>query len=287
MTISISLRQRFLVTAALLILLLLPLLSLRVRHRFAPSAALPSLPRAFASRMPARVLWAWEEPEDLHELSDRTGVAFLAETLLLGQGNEVEQPIAVLRRRQPLVLGDRSSRMAVVRLEAGKRFHAAPGLELTIANEIAAVARHGEIAAVQVDFDAAVSQRTFYAAVLQQLRRQLPAGLPLSITALVSWCGPGSWLHGLPVDEAVPMFFRMGGPLALVRGNSGLPSYPLAEPLCRTSIGLSIDEPWPANVAHLDASTRIYFFAPAPWRTDQLAAVEHSPLLSLPQELSR
>ena len=286
MTVPIFLRQRFLVPAALLILLLLPLLSLRVRHRFAPPAALPSLPRAFASKMPARVLWAWEEPEDLHKLSDRTGVAFLAETLLLGHGNGEETPI-VMHRRQPLLLSDRCPRMAVVRLEAGKRFHAAPGLELAIANEIAAVARHGEVAAVQVDFDAAVSQRTFYAAVLQQLRRQLPAGLPLSITALVSWCGPGSWLHGLPVDEAVPMFFRMGGPLALVRGNSGLPSYPLAESLCRTSIGLSIDEPWPANVAHLDASTRIYFFAPAPWRADQLAAVEHSPLLSLPQELSR
>jgi hypothetical protein len=114
--------------------------------------------------------------------------------------------------------------------------------------------------------------------------------MPLSITALVSWCGPHSWLHTLPIDEAVPMEFRMGGPRAMAFTSTTRPSHPIpyriTEPLCRTSLGLSTDEPWP-SLATLNPSTRVYLFAPRPWRPAEFAAISTTPLTSLARELTR
>ncbi|HZD75847.1 MAG TPA: DUF3142 domain-containing protein, partial [Acidobacteriaceae bacterium] len=145
----------------------------------------------------------------------------------------------------------------------------------------------GGVHAIQIDFDATQSQQPFYRGVLEALRPQLPRTLPLSITALVSWCGPHSWLHTLPIDEAVPMEFRMGGPRALAFASSTRPRYAMTEPLCRTSLGLSTDEPWPASVAALNPSTRVYLFAPRPWRAAELTAISTTPLTSLAPEIAR
>ena len=78
-----------------------------------------------------------------------------------------------------------------------------------------ATADDATVAALQVDFDARQSQREWYAGVLRRVRAQMPPQMPLSITALASWCSyDGYWLRTLPVDEAVPMLFawsRTGG----------------------------------------------------------------------------
>ena len=98
--------------------------------------------------------------------------------------------------------------------------------------------------------------------------------MPLSITALVSWCaatpGPGDWLSSLPIDEAVPMFFRMGGSSLSGESKAG---FPIREPLCRGSIGVSADESWPP----LNRSARVYLFAPRPWTQRQLAVLSGIP----------
>jgi hypothetical protein len=95
--------------------------------------------------------------------------------------------------------------------------------------------------------------------------------MPLSITALLSWCaaapGSGNWMANLPIDEAVPMFFRLGGSSRPADNKSG---YPLREPRCRGSIGISTDESWPS----LDPRQRVYLFAPRPWTPLQLAAID-------------
>ena len=63
---------------------------------------------------------------------------------------------------------------------------------------------------LQVDFDATVSERAFYADVMRQVRARLPAGDRLEMTALVSWYSQNDgWMHGLPVDAAVPMDFAL------------------------------------------------------------------------------
>lgn len=81
---------------------------------------------------------------------------------------------------------------------------------------------------------------------------------PISITALVSWCAGDRWLDHEPVVEAVPMLFRMG------RHESD--DVFIESSICRSSIGLSIDEPWPTRrPAGID---RVYLFSPHAWTQD-------------------
>jgi hypothetical protein len=218
---------------------------------------------AFADRMPQTVLWAWEEPEDLRGADSRTvGVAYLAETLLLGDA------LTVRPRHQPLAVAPGMAVMAVVRIETGRDFRDSAEVRQQTASALAEVSRRPDLRALQVDFDATRSERAFYSAVLRELRPRMPVGMPLSITALVSWCGdPAGWLAGLPIDEAVPMFFRLGGHARPYDDKSWIP---LREPLCRASIGISTDESWP----EVSATGRVYLFAPRPWSETQLAAVD-------------
>ena len=95
------------------------------------------------------------------------------------------------------------------------------------------------IQALQVDFDATVSQRAFYRDVLQQLRRRLPASMPL-FTALASWCIFDDWLAGLPVDEVVPMVFAWG--LTNI-ASDGFAADDFRAAACRHSLGIATDEP--------------------------------------------
>jgi hypothetical protein len=82
---------------------------------------------------------------------------------------------------------------------------------------------------------------------------------PVSVTALASWCDGDRWLDGEPVAEAVPMFFRLG------RGESR--DMKLNSAMCRSSIGLSTDEPWPAK--RPAGITRIYLFSPLAWTHEE------------------
>ena len=75
----------------------------------------------------------------------------------------------------------------------------------------------------------------------------------------------------------------MGGPRALAFTSSAHPHYVITEPLCRSSVGLSTDEPWPASLAALNPSTRVYLFAPRPWQPAELTAVSSTTLTSLSQ----
>jgi hypothetical protein len=251
------------------------------RSQRAALALLPSLPAAFVNRIPTRVLWAWEEPEDLHTLPPTVGVAYLAETYIL------TDHITVLPRRQPLSPAPGAPLIAVVRIETRPGFADTPEFRAAVVARLATYGSRRDIRTLQLDFDATQSQQPFYRGVLDALRPQLPRSLPLSITALVTWCGPHSWLHTLPIDEAVPMEFRMGGPRALAFTTGPRPRYaipyPITEPLCRTSLGLSTDEPWPRSLSTLNPSTRVYFFAPRPWQPAELAAIATTPLTALAQ----
>lgn len=209
------------------------------------------------------MLWAWETPEDLTLLDPQhTGVAFLAREVLLSRD------LVVRPRHQPLRVAPGTWLMAVVRVETGPGFVPTSDIAVRSARAIAAVVQLPDVRALQVDFDATASQRDFYLALLRDLRGDLPTGFPLSITALVSWCGPHSWIHGLAIDEAVPMFFRMGGPAA-TRGNAPRSQSGMAEPLCSGAIGLSTDEVWPV----LRPEQRVYLFRPGSWTQNELAGI--------------
>jgi len=212
---------------------------------------------AFPAAMPRIVLWAWEEPEDLRTADPRrVGVAFLAERVFIGS------QVNAIPRRQRILAPEGMWAEAVVRLEASTAFRDDPATRRATANSILGATRIRDVRAVQVDFDAAQSQREFYADVLRQVRAGLPAGERLEITALVSWCSQEQgWLHTLPVDAAIPMEFRLGR-------HAG--AWGVREPLCMGAIGVSTDEP-SSRPAETLRGRITYVFAPHPFTGGQLA----------------
>lgn len=229
---------------------------------------LPTAPEAvppnFAHPLPPLMLWAWERPEDLSFLDPaEAGVAYLAGTATLRGGDVLWRP-----RFQPLAVPPGAAVVAVVRVESSPR--RPPALTASQADRLLSLllraARKPGLAGLQVDFDAAASQREFYADFLARVRRALPKGQHLSVTALASWRLDERWSCALPVDEAVVMLFRMGPSAADVRRR-----LPGAAPACGgrpDSFGVSLDEPIPAL-----PPGRVYGFNPRPWTPEDLAAL--------------
>jgi len=219
--------------------------------------------------MPRVMLWAWERPTDLHFVNPQeTGVAFLARTIRLHSG-EVE----VRPRLQPLNLPEAATVMAVARVETDARHR--PELSVTqreeLAGAIADMAKLPNIAHVQIDFDVTQSERAFYRDVILDVRRRLPQTVSLSITALASWCTYDDWFSDLPIDEAVPMLFRMSadGKQIVRQLNTG---DDFIAPACRHSYGISTDEPR----SGLSVARRLYVFNPDPWTEDSVRVILES-----------
>lgn len=209
------------------------------------------------------VLWAWERPEDLSFLgSADIAIAYLWGTVRLSAAG-----CEVLGRRQPLRVPAGARRMPVVRVEVPVPLSATTlGLRRDVLVEVITSAA-ADADAVQVDFDARHSERGFYADVLRRARSHLPRGTRLSITALASWCWGDPWIGATPVDEAVPMLFRMGveGPALrarLARGDD------IPVEACRSAYGLSTDEPIP----RVRPGRTVYLFHPRPWSRDAYEA---------------
>jgi hypothetical protein len=197
-------------------------------------------------RFPRIVLWAWESPQRLDFLNPKeAGVAYLARTVLLRDG-----VIQVRSRLEPLRIPAGTSLMAVVRIESTGALPQASD----VAGAVYAEALMPGVLALQLDYDAKVSERAFYRDLIVETRRRAPREIPVEITALASWCASDRWLAGLPVVEAVPMLFRMGA-------DPWRPKDRLGEPLCRASVGVSTDEPLP----RIPPGRRIFIFHPGPW----------------------
>jgi hypothetical protein len=200
---------------------------------------LPALPRVF--------LWAWEHPEHLPFLDPHTvGVAFLARTVSWRGSDITSSP-----RLQPLEIPPGTAVIAVVRLEAGAR--PLPDSD-AVAGQILKSATLPRIAALQIDFDARTSERAWYTALLTRLHAQLPPSVPLTITALASWCLGDPWIRRLPLADATPMMFRMGIDRPRLFSDYSLD-------ICRSSLGVSTDEVTPA----LPHGRRVFLFHPGPW----------------------
>jgi hypothetical protein len=212
---------------------------------------------------PSLFLWAWERPEDLRFIDPaHTGVAYLAGTVWLRGSGVVVRP-----RMQPLRLPDSTDVLAVVRIETRRAALTAEQRHLC-ATEMIRLLPFDRIVSLQIDFDAAVSQRPFYAALLSELRSQLPRAIDLSITALASWCTWDDWLSALPIQEGVPMLFRMGKDsdrvIGYLRKNG---TFGVRK--CRASVGISTDE----AIRQLPPSKNIYVFNPRPWSKAELDRV--------------
>ena len=208
--------------------------------------------------LPRVILWAWESPQNLDFIDPhQAGVAFLAKTLWLENRQAVVQP-----RMQPLRVPRGTALIAVVRLESTGQRDLPPAAQ--VAPAIAELARVPGVRALQIDYDARLSERAFYRDLIDQVSRRLPERFPLSITALASWCNGDGWIRALPVSDAIPMLFRMGA--ERYRPGDGF-----RVPLCQSSLGVSMDEP----LARLPRGRRVYVFHPGPWtRRDYVNAIQ-------------
>jgi Protein of unknown function (DUF3142) len=216
----------------------------------APRDPLPQFPRT--------IVWAWERPEKLDFIDPHeVGVAFLARTIYIRGG-----VVSVRPRLQPLVVAPGTALMAVVRIESqGVPSASRAEVEHGI---LEATEFHG-VRALQIDYDAKRSEREFYRGLLVDLHRVLPSSMPLSITALASWCESDDWIANLPVTEAVPMLFRMGA------GEAYHPDEDFRPGVCRSSVGVSTDEPLP----EFPRGRRVYIFHPRSWSAVELRAAVH------------
>jgi hypothetical protein len=223
-------------------------------HRLAWSIAIVSV-LASCSGEPRRVIpWAWERREDLRFV--RGEVAYLAQTITLRGAVTDVRP-----RMQPLLL-DRSVRATpVIRIETNH-----PTLDDAQRRSVVAAITHLRSDSVQIDFDATLSQRPFYRALLGDLHRTIPH---IGITALASWCSDDRWLAGLPIDDAIPMLFQMGGDDHLVRSRLDRGD-DFREPLCRASAGIALDELPP----RIPERRRIYVFNSRRWSRDDWQRAE-------------
>jgi hypothetical protein len=207
------------------------------------------------SRIPPVVLWAWERPEDLRGLDDEVGVAFLAQTIDIGNKTFQMTP-----RRQPLRVSPGTRLVAVTRIESAPAAASSISDEAIglIATVIVRTASWPQVQAVQIDYDAVRSERPFYGRILRDVRAKLDRATPLTITALASWCVGDRWLEQLPVDEAAAMLFRLGPlnePYLHIAHDRAT-----AAPQC-SAVGMSLDESIPLR----RDGRRVYVFNPQPW----------------------
>ena len=214
-----------------------------------------------SSAEPRLVLWAWERPVDLRELPTGVGVAFLAQTMTLSADSHVTAP-----RRHPLHVDPSTHLVAVTRVEAPGEVPERREAVAAIAADIARTIKLPRVSGVQVDFDARASQRQMYRHLLHEIRAALPPGAPLSMTALASWCLDDYWLDDLPVDEVVPMLFRMGPTEDMHRRELETRAPARA---CRGAVGLSLDEP---SGIFVRRGKRLYMFNPNAWTATSIRA---------------
>jgi hypothetical protein len=197
------------------------------------------------------MLWAWQRPEDLRFAGGEVGTAALVGTIRIRAG-----ALHISPRLNPLRTAPHSQVLPVVRVELDRGPGSGSGAQNAeaLASAIVDLVRGP---AVQVDFDAALSERPLARELLAALRRRLPAPSFVSATVLVSSCFDGSAAL-LPADELVPMVFRLGpeGPAVRRRvARHGLP------PPCDRAMGVASDEP----AIVIAPGARLYLFAPRAW----------------------
>ncbi|HQX57178.1 MAG TPA: hypothetical protein PLP07_14740 [Pyrinomonadaceae bacterium] len=232
--------------------------------------------------MPNKIIWAWERPEDLRAFEAKEfAVAFLAQTIFL-KNNDVTPKL----RRQPLEVAPGAYLIAVTRIETDKDGANRPTFDKDMIERIASLVRGTldlpNVRAIQIDFDAVVSERQGYRKLMLELRRVLSEPrasgdgtktsqeyIPLTMTSLASWCTGDAWFNDFPVDEAVPMVFQMGADSDKIKtylrnGNDWM------EPLCRGSYGISLDE---GKIEGMKDGRRMYYFKNTPWNATDLTVL--------------
>lgn len=202
------------------------------------------------------IAWVWPA-SDAPAAADYQTVAVLLDTLLLKGEGATRQP-----RRRALALWD--ARVQVIPVVHVQALPNSPDEFTEVQRKAMLAALDRAVAGatagwVQLDFEAPSRQREAYLALVKAARQRLPASVRLSVTALASWCLQGAWLDRLAADEIVPMWYRMGEPVAQ--------DHPALHARCRgPAAGFSVQTPPKQAVA--DRFTRRFWFNERNWTAD-------------------
>lgn len=238
----------------------------------------PFAAQAKTGSQPQVVFWSWYHDDDLRAAPG--AVASLTNRIFV-DGTVVKDTPRLNRLR----LKPHTSRIAVVRIDV----KALPpkdkqGVLVNILVEriLASTVRgRGVLSGLQIDYDATLDQRQFYAQLLDCLRKRMPHGLPLSTTALASWCMADQWLSQAhlekQVDFFVPMLFTMGD--GRQSALSYLQKYGLKSPGGPLCAGFSLDDPEPLQVminsGKFSQVACVYFFSSKPWNQVRVIQALH------------
>lgn len=203
------------------------------------------------------VVWAWERPENLlflngdAEVAVQTGFVMLSGDRVFARG-----------RHDPLLAEPSRVTTSLVHVEIDRLQPLAwtPEMRRGTVQAVLSYAAAVPAERVQVDFEVRQSERQVLLDVLHDVRAALPAKTLLSMTAIASWCDTESWLDAAPVDEIVPMLFRMGprGETLKARLASG---GDFRNRRCRSALAVSTDAP----LKTAPAGRRVYMFSPRGW----------------------
>jgi len=228
---------------------------------FALAAALACAPRAPAA--PALVLWAWERPEDLSSAPANVEVAAVEGFVQLSGDR-----IWARGRRFPLLTAPGARRIAVVhvQIDTSQPLKWTPELRARTASAVLAYATRPHFQAVQIDFEVPASDRQVLLDLAHDVRAGLAPGTPLSMNALASWCETENWIDAAPVDEIVPMVFRLGAGGAKLKAKIEAGG-DFDDPRCRGAIGIATDTP----LSSYPRDRRVYVFNPHSWTPAAIA----------------
>ncbi|HVY14582.1 MAG TPA: hypothetical protein VHB27_05105 [Rhodopila sp.] len=224
------------------------------------SAPSPNLPRA-------PVIWAWERPEDLRFADPDITVAVLAGFVRLTADSVQARP-----RLQPARLSPTQPVIGVVHVEIARPRKPAWTAEqrARTAALVLSLLQNPRFRAWQIDFEVRASERHILLDLLGDVRERMPPGKRLSMTALASWCDTETWLEAAPVDDIVPMLFRMGPSGIRLRARLAAGG-DWRNPRCRTAIGVASDTPPDA----LPPDRQVWMFNPHPWTAADLMALRN------------
>ena len=213
---------------------------------------------------PAMIVWAWERPEDLRLLPSDVEIAVQTGFIeIIGSDFEARGRGFPLRSAHPP-----ETAMVHLQIDETRPVRWSPMMRGRLVAAVLHYATVLPVRRVQIDFEVRASERVILLDVLRDVRRGLPRGTLLSMTALASWCDGEGWIDAAPVDEIVPMVFRMGRSAETVRRRLAAGG-DFADRRCRTAIGIASDEP----IARAPTGRRVYIFDPRRWTEPRFAAV--------------
>lgn len=164
-----------------------------------------------------------------------------------------------------------STNVVHVQIDHTQQLAWSPMLRHQLAAAVLHYARATPAKRVQIDFEVRASERQVLLDLLGDVRAGLPHDTLLSMTALASWCMSEDWLDGAPVDEIVPMLFRMQQPGEnlrkwLAQGGD------FRNLKCRSALAISTD----SVIVRAPPGRRVYLFNPRSWDALSFRKVQHA-----------